>query len=168
MPRRPRARNNSLSRPPAGRYLLKMPREQHFWNSVALVVFVALSAISVALVDAYGNRDFDALGFFDLTLMGLGAFRMVHLLTYDKIFEMVRAAFMDEKGGRLKKAERGWRRLVCEFLECIWCTGIWSALVVVTIYLLGFWGRFAVLLFAVAGIGSLLQLVSKAVAGVSK
>jgi hypothetical protein len=34
----------------------------------------------------------------------------------------------------------------------------------VTIYLLGFWGRFTVLLFAVAGIGSLLQLVSKAVA----
>jgi hypothetical protein len=141
-----------------------MPREQHFWNSVALAVFVALAALSVALVDTYGNRDFDALGFFDLTLMGLAAFRMVHLLTYDKIFEMVRAAFMDEKGGRLKKAERGWRRLVCEFLECIWCTGIWSALVVVTIYLLGFWGRFTVLLFAVAGIGSLLQLVSKAVA----
>lgn len=144
-----------------------MPREQYFWNSIALVVFAALGVGSFVLVEAYGEYDVRDLGFFDLTVLGLGAFRMVHLLTYDKIFEMVRAAFMDQKGGRLKKAERGWRRLVCEFLQCIWCTGIWSALVVVTVYFLGFWGRFAVLMLAVAGVGSLLQLISKAVAAKS-
>ncbi|MFN3658530.1 MAG: DUF1360 domain-containing protein [Pseudolabrys sp.] len=138
--------------------------EQYFWSAVALVVFVALCAAAVALVARYGDFDPDALTFLDLTLMGFAAFRVVHLLTYDKIFDMVRAAFMDREGVRLKTAERGWRRLVCEFMQCIWCTGMWSGLIVATIYLLGIWGRFATIVLAVAGLGSLLQLASKALA----
>ena len=41
---------------------------------------------------------------------------------------------------------------------------MWSAVIVATVYCLGPWGRFAVLVMAVAGLGSLLQLVSKALA----
>ena len=138
--------------------------EQKFWNGVALVSFVALCALAVWLVGTYGNFDPATLGALDVTLLGLAVFRTIHLLTYDKIFDMVRAAFMDLEGTRLKNAERGWRRLVCEFLQCIWCTGMWSAVIVATIYFLGSWGRFAVLVLAIAGLGSLLQLVSKALA----
>lgn len=138
--------------------------EQKFWNGVALIAFVALCALSIWLVAEYGDYDPAALGFYDVALLGLAVFRTIHLLTYDKIFEMVRAAFMDVKGTRLKNAERGWRRLVCEFLQCIWCTGMWSAVIVATIYFLGVWGRFAVLVLAIAGLGSLLQVFSKALA----
>jgi len=138
--------------------------EQHFWSAVALVVFALLSALAVALIAHYGAFDPAALTFLDLTLLAFAAFRVVHLLTFDKIFEMVRAAFMDRDGARLKTAERGWRRLVCEFMQCIWCTGMWSGLIVATIYFLGVWGRFAVIVLAIAGIGSLLQLASKALA----
>jgi hypothetical protein len=138
--------------------------EYHFWNGIALIVFVLLCALSALLILRYGRFDYAALGFFDLTVLGLATFRLIHLLTYDKIFDMVRAAFMDRKGARLQNAERGWRRLVCEFLQCIWCTGIWSALIVVTTYFLGAFGQFAALLLAAAGLGSLLQLVSKALA----
>jgi hypothetical protein len=42
---------------------------------------------------------------------------------------------------------------------------MWSGLIVVTIYMLGPWGRLAALVLAVAGIGSLLQVLSKALAG---
>lgn len=138
--------------------------EQHFWSAVALLAFVAMCALAVALIMRYGAFDPAALTFLDLALLGFAAFRLVHLLTYDKIFDMVRAAFMDREGARLKTAERGWRRLVCEFMQCIWCTGMWSGLIVVTIYLLGVWGRFAVIVLAVAGLGSMLQLASKALA----
>lgn len=143
-----------------------MPRasareEQYFWNSVALVAFVVLCGVSVWLVATFGTAWPESLGFLDLTVLGLAAFRLIHLLTYDKIFDMVRAAFMDKQGTRLKTAERGWRRAVCELLQCLWCTGVWSALIVVTIYLLGTWGRFAVVVLAVAGLGSLLQIVSR-------
>jgi uncharacterized membrane protein len=96
--------------------------------------------------------------------MALAAFRLVHLLTYDKIFGMVRAAFMDRDGARLVTAGRGWRRLVCEFMQCIWCTGMWSGLIAVTLYGLGPFGRLAALVLAVAGAGSLMQLVSAALA----
>ena len=138
--------------------------EQRIWNGVALAVFVVLCALSVWLIKLYGEFDPASLGFYDLVLVGLAVFRAIHLLTYDKIFEMVRTAFMDVKGARLKIAERGWRRLVCEFLQCIWCTGMWSAVIVATVYFLGPWGKFAVLVMAVAGLGSLLQLLAKALA----
>jgi Protein of unknown function (DUF1360) len=138
--------------------------EQKFWNGVALIAFVALCALAVWLVGAYGDYDPTTLGALDVALLGFAVFRTIHLLTYDKIFDMVRAAFMDLEGARLKNAERGWRRLVCEFLQCIWCTGMWSAVIVATVYFLGVWGRFTVLVLAVAGFGSLLQLVSKALA----
>jgi hypothetical protein len=70
----------------------------------------------------------------------------------------------DRQGSRLTKAERGWRRVACELIECLWCAGLWSALIVVTIYFLGWWGVFADLLLAVAGAGSLLAVISKAIA----
>jgi Protein of unknown function (DUF1360) len=141
-----------------------MPKEQRFWSLIALGTFVVLGAVSFALVSRYADLTPADLTFFDLAVLGLGTFRLVHLLTYDKIFQVVRDPFMDAKGGRLKKAARGWRRLVCEFLECIWCTGMWSAVFSVTIYFLGIWGRYTVILFAVAGLGSLLQVISKAIA----
>src|SRR5664279_5947556 len=137
-------------------------QDQHFWQGIALLGYAVLCALSVWLVARYGKTDFASLTFFDLTLLGLAAFRIIHLITYDKIFDVVRAAFMDEKGARLKTADRGWRGVMCEFIQCIWCTGMWSGLIVVTVYFLGLWGHYAVIVLAVAGLGSLLQLVSKA------
>jgi hypothetical protein len=139
-------------------------QEQNFWNGVALVVYLALCALAVWLIVRFGAFDPASLGFYDLALLELAAFRLIHLMTYDKIFDAVRAAFMDRTGTRLKAADRGWRRLVCEFLQCLWCTGMWSALIAVTIYCLGTWGRFAVIVLAIAGLGSLLQIISKALA----
>ena len=141
-----------------------MQKEQHFWNAVALAVFVGLCALSVALIKCYGRTSPAELGFFDLTLLGLATLRLIHLLTYDKIFGLVRNFFMDGNGNRLRKPPRGWRRLVCEFLGCIWCTGLWSALFAATIYLLGMWGKFAIIVLAIAGLGSLFQVISKAIA----
>src|SRR5689334_25229693 len=111
----------------------RIEQEQHFWNGIALIVYAVLCALSVWLVARYGTLDPAAVGFLDLVPLGLAAFRLIHLLTYDKIFDVVRAAFMDRKGARLKNAERGWRRLMCEFMQCIWCTGMWSGLIVVTV-----------------------------------
>jgi hypothetical protein len=44
---------------------------------------------------------------------------------------------MDREGTRLKIADQGWRRMLCELLACIWCTGMWSGLMLVTMYILG-------------------------------
>jgi hypothetical protein len=136
----------------------------YFWNGLAGLAFAVLCAICFALIYLYGDSRIDGLALFDLVVLGLAALRVIHLITYDKIFDVVRAAVMDSDRGRLRKAERGWRRAVCELMDCLWCAGLWSALIVVTMYLLGSWGRLAVFILAVAGLGSLLQVISKAIA----
>src|ERR1044071_9605828 len=88
--------------------------EQNFWSSVALALYLGLFAALVSVVVEYGDMALTNVGFFDLAVMGLASFRVIHLLIFDKIFDMVRAAFMAHKGARLEKAERGWRRLMCE------------------------------------------------------
>ena len=140
-------------------------KEHRFWNAVAILLFAVLCAISMALILSYGRFDFEGLGFFDLVVLGLATFRVIHLITYDRILDFARVAVMDSNASQLKTAERGWRRVVCELMQCLWCAGLWSALIVVTVYLLGFWGRLAIVILAVAGLGSLLQVVSKAIAG---
>lgn len=139
--------------------------DRYLWNAVALAGFATLCVLSFALIFFYGDTDVSHFGFFDLTVLGLSAFRLIHLITFDQILDFARAAVMDSKGERLKSAERGWRRAICELVQCIWCAGLWSALITVTVYLLGSWGRMALLVLAVAGLGSLLQVASKAVAG---
>lgn len=141
-----------------------MQKEQRFWNVVALTFFICLCVLSVGLISRFATTEPANLGFFDLTLLGLATFRLIHLLTYDKIFDFVRDPLMESSDSRPKKPPRGWRRLVYEFLKCIWCTGMWSGLFAVTIYLLGTWGRFAIIVLAVAGLGSLFQVISKTIA----
>ena len=138
--------------------------KQGLWNGAALFLFLVLCGASVAVISARGSARIEDLNVFDFTLLGLATFRVVHLITYDKILDFIRLAVMDGDGKPLKSAARGWRRLLCDVMGCIWCAGIWSALLLITIYLVGSWGHFAVWVLAVAGVGSLLQIISKAVA----
>ncbi|MBV9347827.1 MAG: DUF1360 domain-containing protein [Pseudolabrys sp.] len=147
---------------------MNVREEQNFWTFIALALFIAFCAAAAAIIYYRALPALAALGGLDLAVLGLAAFRFVHLLTYDKILEPVRSAFKDRRGNRLKNAGRGWRRLVCEFLDCIWCTGMWSALIVVTSYLLGPIGVLFVWIFAVAGFGSLLQVISKTIASLER
>ena len=133
-----------------------------FWNAIALGLFVVLAALALWLIDRFGSEI--SLEFFDLAVLVLATFRLAHLFTNDKIFDFVRALVFVRHGARLTKAERGWRRVACELIECLWCAGLWSALIVVTIYFLGPWGYFADVILAVAGAGSLLQLLARAIA----
>jgi Protein of unknown function (DUF1360) len=98
--------------------------DRYFWNAMAMVGFAILCAISFTLIYFYGDGDVTQFGFFDLSVLGLGAFRLIHLITFDKILDFARAAVMDSNGGRLKAAQRGWRRAICELIECIWCAGL--------------------------------------------
>ena len=138
--------------------------KQGLWNGAALFLFLVLCGASVAVISARGSARIEDLNVFDFTLLGLATFRLVHLITYDKILDFIRLAVMDGDGKPLKSAARGWRRPLCDVMGCIWCAGIWSALLLITIYLVGSWGHFAVWVLAVAGVGSLLQIISKAVA----
>jgi hypothetical protein len=134
-----------------------------FWNAVALLLFALLTAMALWLIKEFGDND-RGIGLTDLAILALASFRLAHLFTDDKIFDFVRGLFFDRTGARLTRAERGWRRVACELVECLWCAGLWSALIVVTIYFLAPWGIFIDLLLAVAGAGAMLQLLGRAIA----
>lgn len=132
------------------------------WNAAAMILFMLLAAGAFWLIDRSGQ--IKSLGFLDITVLALATFRLAHLFTDDKIFDFVRDLVFDRGGRKPTQNEHAWRRALCEILECLWCAGLWSALIVLTVYHLGRAGELAVILLAVAGAAALLGLVSKALA----
>ena len=126
------------------------------FNVTASIAFVLLAAVCLWLIRAYGAFEPSALTFLDLALLGFACLRLIHLVTFDKILEPLRRKL--QSGDRMAG-------LLAGFVACIWCTGMWSAMVVTTLHFLPPWGRFAIWVLAVAGFGTLLQVISRAIAG---
>lgn len=126
------------------------------FDIAATIAFVLLAAVCVWLIRAYGTFEPSALTFLDLALLGFACLRLIHLVTFDKILEPLRR--------RLQTGDRT-AGLLAGFVACIWCTGMWSAMVATTLHFLGPWGQFAIWVLAVAGFGTLLQVISRAIAG---
>ena len=144
-----------------------MPYQESLWNTLAMGFFFVLFGLCALLLNERGMMPaLLILGPLDFVLISFAAFRLTHLLTYDKIFGFIRTYFKDT--GAPQKPAHFAKRLMYELLDCIWCTGMWSGLIVLTLYLLGPWGRFFVFVFAAAGAASLLQLVSLSINGVRK
>lgn len=137
--------------------------DRSFWNFTSLIVFVALLLLCIYLIrEAGGVRMLWLFNTLDLVIISLATFRLAHLLTYDKVFGFVRHFFLEESREGDAKPTRVASRVAYEMLECLWCTGIWAALIVFTVYLLGVWGQFVVMVFAVAGAAAVLQVITKA------
>ncbi|MBP9669644.1 MAG: DUF1360 domain-containing protein [Candidatus Pacebacteria bacterium] len=143
-----------------------VPKDQALWNAVATLAFVTLAILGFGLL-THGGRFVDVLyylDFFDVLIMGLATFRLIRLVTYDKIFSFVREFFLHEVEGVYVKCDSGFKRLMSELIECMWCTGLWAGLFVFVAYLAHPIGTFVVYVLAVAALGSFFQNVSKAVA----
>lgn len=126
------------------------------FDIAATIAFVLLAAVCVWLIRTFGAFEPAALTLLDFALLGFACLRLIHLVTFDKILEPLRR--------RLQSGDR-MAGLLARFVACIWCTGIWSAMVATTLHFLVPWGRFAVWVLAVAGLGTLLQVISRAIAG---
>jgi hypothetical protein len=62
-------------------------KDQNIWNVVALLIYAATCCACMGLIAIYGTTPFDGLRFFDLAIIGLATFRLIHLLTFDKVFD---------------------------------------------------------------------------------
>ncbi|QSH39545.1 DUF1360 domain-containing protein [Candidatus Kaiserbacteria bacterium] len=146
-------------------------KDQAVWNALFSLLFLLL-LISAFWGLTNGLDSFKwlyVLDSMDIAILALATFRIVRLVTFDKIFTFVRNIFMDlQEDGSYEKPERGIRRTVAELIECIWCTGLWAALPIVTLYFIADIGRFFVLVLAVAALGSFLQLFSQMVGRIGK
>ena len=98
----------------------------------------------------------------DIVLISLATFRLIRLVTYDKIFAFARNLFLDRtEDGSYIKTEGGFRRTVSELVECLWCTGLWAAPIATCLYFVNDAGRFVVIILAIAAVGSFMQVFSK-------
>lgn len=84
------------------------------------------------------------ISWFDLVVLVLASFRLTHLIVFDEITSFIRDPFLsltyepDDSGQLVRKIDikgSGWRYWVGVLLSCHWCTGIWSTLVIVALYL---------------------------------
>ncbi|PIR86574.1 hypothetical protein COU13_00130 [Candidatus Kaiserbacteria bacterium CG10_big_fil_rev_8_21_14_0_10_43_70] len=144
----------------------KMPKDQGVWNAIFSVAFLFLFLlIYFTLTDGLDRLKWIYyIGTFDIVILSLATHRVVRLISYDKLFAFVRRWFLDEKEGLLIKPPGGPRRTIAELIECIWCTGLWSALGVTVVYFALPIGRLFVIILAVASVGSFLQNFSQMVA----
>lgn len=141
-------------------------RLAYIWNALATSAFLILAFFSFRYIAA--NVGFATLGSIsieEILLMALATYRIVRLVTYDKITVFARDLFLDvhiHNGEPVRtKPAWGFRREVAELLECTWCTGVWAASFVVFIYLLSDIGRVAVIVLAVSALGTAMQLIVK-------
>jgi hypothetical protein len=144
----------------------KMPKDQGMWFAVFSVLFLALFIFFYFGLTG-GSEKLKWIYYistFDIVILSLATYRIIRLISYDKIFAFVRNLFMDEKDGHLVKPSGGPRRTIAEIIECMWCTGLWAALGVTFVYFALPVGRLFVIILAIAAVGSFLQNFSQMVA----
>lgn len=110
-----------------------------------------------------------------LLVVGLAAFRITRLIVFDKIMEPLRRPFFseieekDEEGNieiYLVPKKTGIRSWIGELLSCYWCTGFWVSLCLTLLYMTHtLFGEIFIFVFAVAAIGSLIEVIVSKVLG---
>ena len=143
------------------------PREdQNVWNFIfSLFFIVVLAAAAWFIREQNGFYPF-YISIFDGLLLSLAAFRITRLMVYDKIARWFRELFAQKRYYEENGVEyvevtpygKGFRHTVHDLLQCPWCIGVWSALVVTFCYFVFPWAWFVILFLAVAGLGSLFQV----------
>lgn len=144
-----------------------LPKDQHMWNAFIFFAFPVMIVGAYVLIERLiGIRNMSALSMFDIFIMALATFRIIRLVTFDKVFSFARVIFMDTlPDGTEVKPSHGFRRAIAELMECMWCTGVWAALFVLVLYMLTPIGRFGALILAIAALGSFFQVVSRRAEG---
>ena len=145
------------------------PKEnQNLWNFLLSAFF--LCVLILALWEVFGEYgDFpDYVSPWDAILMAFAAFRVTRLVVYDKITRWFRELFVKkevfERDGqewvRLTPYQNGLFATLSDLLGCPWCIGFWSALIIAFVYFVYPWSWFVIFFLALAGAGSLLQLMA--------
>ncbi len=151
-----RPKNGSFIPPGVWRILEGMVyiKREDRWNFIFSVFFVGVLVAAVwHLGQLRGGYSFSVPAF-DMALMAFATMRLTRLIVYDKIARWFRDLF---------DYNNGFCVTVRDLLACPWCIGIWSALVIVYCYFVFPWAWLVILFLALAGMGSLLQVVANAV-----
>jgi hypothetical protein len=150
---------------------LRPHEDQNLWNFIfSMFFFVVLIG---ALWGIYATLGYfpRSLPVFDAVLLSLAAFRITRLIVYDKIARWFRELFADTrivlKDGKehveVRPLGRGIRHTIYDLLQCPWCIGFWSGLIIVFCYFVFPWAWTVILFLGIAGASSFVQVSANAV-----
>ena len=138
------------------------------WSFILTVVWLGLAGVLTYILF---SRQIDlTLNAWEFVILALAIFRMIRLVVFDSIAYWIRDFFFDkqykkEKSGLYTVSRtqppKGLRRKLCELVNCPWCSGVWVSLFVVFFYFLYPITWFFWVVLALAGVGTIVQLIAK-------
>jgi len=122
------------------------------WNFWSALVFLSAIVLVGYLLKKEGI-DIEELTFKQALLIILASYRMTRILVFEKIFKYFRDV--------LKKREDLFvLGTIHSMITCPWCAGVWVTLIIIAFYFMVPYGVLLVYVLALAGLASMLILVS--------
>lgn len=154
-----------------GMQIKRAKEDQNFWNFIFSIFFIGVLMVAVYYMQELRGGYLVSVPPFDALVMSFAAFRITRLIVYDKIARWFRELFASrreyEEDGvtyvEVAPYPSGFRHTVYDLLNCPWCIGVWSALIVVFCYFVFAWAWSVIFFLALAGAGSLIQVVANAI-----
>lgn len=152
-------------------HTLRPKEDQNFWNFLFSIFFIIVLVAGLWSMKNIRGGFLTSVPFFDALMMAFAAFRITRLMVYDKITRWFRELFArrieTQRDGityvEVTPYPRGFASTVYDLLNCPWCIGIWSSAVVVFAYFVFPWAWSVIFFLAIAGAGSLLQVIANGV-----
>ncbi|MES2203302.1 MAG: DUF1360 domain-containing protein [Patescibacteria group bacterium] len=133
---------------------METPKNHYIWNFIFSVFFVLVLAGSLWLMQYMRGGYLVSVSPFDTLLMAFATFRITRLVVYDRIADWFRALFA-RPGGFFETVQN--------LLDCPWCIGVWAGLIVTVCYFIFPWAWSIIFFLALAGMGSLLQVIANGI-----
>ena len=127
-------------------------RKHQAWNFWSAFVFLSAVGLVGFLLNQKGV-DIEELTFKEALLIILASFRMTRILVFERIFKYFRDV--------LKRREDLYViGTIHTMITCPWCAGVWVTLIIIALYYLIPFGVLLVYVLALAGLASMVILVS--------
>ena len=127
-------------------------RKHQAWNFWSAFVFLSTVGLVGYLLKNNGV-DIEELTFKQALLIILASYRMTRIIVFEKIFKYFRNV--------LKKRENFYViGTIHSMITCPWCAGVWVTLIIIVLYFLVPYGNLLVYVLALAGLASMMILVS--------
>jgi hypothetical protein len=131
---------------------MKNERKHQAWNFWSAFFFFGLLFLVGYLLEMDGD-DIRDMTFKEAVIIILASYRMTRILVFEKIFKYLRDVLKRREGlyviGTLSS-----------IITCPWCMGVWVTLVIIIFYYLIPYGALLVYVMALAGVASLIILLS--------
>ena len=131
---------------------MRNERKHQAWNFWSAFVFLGATALVGFFLDREGV-DVRNLNFKEALVLILASFRLTRILVFERILKHFRDA--------LKRREHLYViGTIHSMVTCPWCAGVWMTLLIIVFYYLVPYGELLVYVLALAGLASMLILVS--------